>query len=588
MQSIRSFFNSRWESLQAYPAAYICAVGIAIAGVILNHQPDSINVYNSLNSTLARIIVTGLFMLPLAIAPVVRSDNRKSGRQWLAFVLGAVYFWFLPTSIQAPMETERIWMILSVLFARSISLCGIAYHHRQDQDTVREGSWEFLSKLAIALVSAVIIGGGVAISVVSIEYLFDLQVNDTTYTDIWLCAFALVGSTVRLVSLSDRDKQTNYMQLLRFFGLYIFLPLAILYACILLLYALQIAITQELPRGVVTWMVVGYTCFGMIGYLFTYMLRRDYASVKRIHQGYFISVLVFSILLFVAIGVRINEYGLTSPRYLIVAFGLWMVIMSIISLTKAKYSLTAIVSTLVILLGISTFGPQSASQLPIDLQYKKIIRLLETNNLLVDGYIQPLAVRVDASDPESVAPYIKDIYHTADYLAQQKNSSILANLSTGQVFTQLLGTNQRSVAETFMVALGVDRISSVAVGGDGDEYINYYYGGNVKALDISDYSYIIPLAIESKQISPVSGMQLVFVDGDKGHIKIAVGKKSYDIDLHKHINTIREASKKTDGSTPALEIVGSNYVIILTEFGAQQTATDTYTINSYGGYMLLK
>gem|GEM_PF-6144366 len=52
---------------------------------------------------------------------------------------------------------------------------------------------------------------------VSIEYLFDLQVNDTTYTDIWLCAFALVGSTVRLVSLSDRDKQTNYMQLLRFF-----------------------------------------------------------------------------------------------------------------------------------------------------------------------------------------------------------------------------------------------------------------------------------------------------------------------------------------------------------------------------------
>ena len=112
--------------------------------------------------------------------------------------------------------------------------------------------------------------------------------------------------------------------------------------------------------------------------------------------------------------------------------------MSIVSLTKAKYSLTAIVSTLVILLGISTFGPQSASQLPIDLQYKKIIRLLETNNLLVDGYIQPLTVRIDASNPESVAPYIKDIYHTADYLVQQQNSSILANLTTGKVFEQLL------------------------------------------------------------------------------------------------------------------------------------------------------
>ena len=157
MQSIRSFFNSRWESLQTYPAAYICAVGIAIAGVVLNHQPDSLNVYNSLNSILARSIVTGLFMLPLAIAPVLRSDKRTSGRQWLVFALGAVYFWFLPTSISAAMQTEQLWMQLSVLFARSIPLCGIAYLHRQDQDTVREGSWEFLSKLAIALVSAVII-----------------------------------------------------------------------------------------------------------------------------------------------------------------------------------------------------------------------------------------------------------------------------------------------------------------------------------------------------------------------------------------------------------------------------------------------
>lgn len=91
-----------------------------------------------------------------------------------------------------------------------------------------------------------------------------------------------------------------------------------------------------------------------------------------------------------------------------------------------------------ILLGISTFGPQSASRLPIDLQYKKIIRLLETNNLLVDGYIQPLAVRVDASNPENTPAYIQDIYHAADYLAQQQNASILANLSTGKAYEQIL------------------------------------------------------------------------------------------------------------------------------------------------------
>lgn len=154
MQSIRSFFNNRWGSLQAYPAAYICAIAIALSGVVLNHL-DSGN--SNIGHILARTIVAGVFTLPLAIAPVIWSENRKSNRQRLALVLGALYFLFLPSSIDDATLTQQLRMKLSVLFARSIPLCGIACLHRQEQDTVREQSWQLLSRLAIALISAVIV-----------------------------------------------------------------------------------------------------------------------------------------------------------------------------------------------------------------------------------------------------------------------------------------------------------------------------------------------------------------------------------------------------------------------------------------------
>lgn len=588
MQSIHSFFNNRLESIKNYPGAYLCALGIAIVGMILNHNSNRNNM--ELNNILARLLASGLFVLPLmTVAPLLKQINTgfPTSYTWRgqldALILWAIYFFFLPEQINNSFGAEQMRVALSVLFTWTIPLLVIAFSAKKDQNEVRWWSWQFLFTLFIAWISAVIVGWGIAASVASIEYLFDLQVNSTIYTDIWICAFALAGVTVWLVGLCDEEKTLIYSKLLRFFWLYIFLPLATLYACILLVYGLKIAISQELPRGVISWMVIGYSTFGLIAYLFTYILKRDYKWIQKIHNRYFISLIVFSILLFVAIGVRIGEYGLTSPRYLIVMFGLWIVAISIVSFVNPKYSLTAIVWLFVILLWISTFGPRSAVNLPTQLQYQKLVKLLESNNFLVNGYIQTPTSRVDAS--QGLTGNIEIIYQTADYLAQERGASVFQPLFSASAFEHLSGTNRYEVGEQFMVAIGVDNatVNSISDSLD-DGYINFYYDGQSKALDISDYSYIIPLTYNIDQLTTPEGIKVSLVNDDMGRIIIIAGNKTYDINLYEHLGYIRAAH----GWGPSLELKGANYTIILNEFTAQEKVAGEYSVKSYGGYVLVK
>ena len=97
------------------------------------------------------------------------------------------------------------------------------------------------------------------------------------------------------------------------------MPLAGLYALILLTYGLKILATGVWPQGVVVWMVLGYMAFGVVAYVLTYPLRSQYAWLRKIHLAYFISLLLFSFLLFASIGMRVSQYGLTTERYLVIA-----------------------------------------------------------------------------------------------------------------------------------------------------------------------------------------------------------------------------------------------------------------------------
>ena len=83
--------------------------------------------------------------------------------------------------------------------------------------------------------------------------------------------------------MHDDRQAREYNSVFRFFGLYIFVPLAVLYAMILCAYGLKILVTGVWPHDLIVWMVIGYMIFGLVAYVLTHPLD-DYKRLSRVHQ----------------------------------------------------------------------------------------------------------------------------------------------------------------------------------------------------------------------------------------------------------------------------------------------------------------
>jgi predicted neutral ceramidase superfamily lipid hydrolase len=85
-------------------------------------------------------------------------------------------------------------------------------------------------------------------SIGSVDYLFDIDIYYKRYQYIGVISFCIVGVSIVLTNLATTKQVDDYPKILRFFGLYIFLPLAIVYAVILMSYGAKILITQTWPK----------------------------------------------------------------------------------------------------------------------------------------------------------------------------------------------------------------------------------------------------------------------------------------------------------------------------------------------------
>lgn len=604
MIHLRSFFKEWFDSLKRYPGTYLMALLIAIVGMRTNHITNgnyngdlTWGRYEDLENILMCLWVSGLFALPLMIVwPLMRQIKSSLSQHYaiiwqaLALLFWLLFYLCLPQDFDSMFGSKQAWMMLSLIFAWFMPLVWIVYAAR-DQKLIWWWTQQFVFRLVIGVISAAIVGWGISASLFSIENLFDVVIDSQVYVDVWIAAFALLGASVWLTHLRDIPEERDYNKLFRFFWLYIFLPLAGLYALILLTYALQIAFTGVLPRGIISRMVIGYTAFGMAWYLLTYPLRGDFGWLRKVHMAYFISLLLFVILLFIAIGLRIDQYGLTTERYLVTIFGIWIVVISWISLLKPSYSLSAIVVAFVIWLFVSAYGPQSASNLPQTTQYNKLVSLLETNEFLQDGHIVPHEVKLEVNDMYRLTWDIDRIYKTASYLGQEQGPEVFKPLYAWTGFEQLSWTTSRTVAEQFMVSLGVDNKFANAIWGQGEPAgsINYYVDSINYPVDVSGYSLFVPVS-PAVSINASTGMSVAYSGENKTIITISLANKTIIIDLQDHLEYIRGVAQvwfNDITKRPLLEINWSDYKLILTQFSAERI-TDGYKVYGYAWYVFIK
>ncbi len=144
-------------------------------------------------------------------------------------------------------------------------------------------------------------------------------------------------------------------------------------------------------------MVIGFSVFGYILYIFSHPIGTSDSLIQRVRRYFPFAVIPQVFMLFYAIYLRIAQYDLTMNRYFVVVFGLWLLGISVYySLAKSTRLVYLPVSLALITLVIS-LGPWSVYQLPVSRQYDRLITNLEMAHIYSGESIVPLSKVEDIS-----------------------------------------------------------------------------------------------------------------------------------------------------------------------------------------------
>jgi len=269
-----------------------------------------------------------------------------------------------------------------------------------------------------------------AIGITAVHTLFDLSGYFTSeiYWDWAILALSVITPLFALNKIpKKREFNSNYFNENPFFSFlvkYIAIPFIYIYFIILYLYSAKVLMNfSEWPKGEVTWMVIWFSIFGYLIYIFSYIFEEKNSFIKAFRKYFPIAVIPQIFMLFYAIYLRINQYDITINRYLVVVFGIWLLLISIYYVLSKKKYLGNLMVLLTLFTVIISVGPWSVYQLPESRQLERLKNNLIEANILQNWKIIPLNKYNQIDNDLS-----KQIYDGINYLCDFDNCSKIKEL----------------------------------------------------------------------------------------------------------------------------------------------------------------
>ena len=250
------------------------------------------------------------------------------------------------------------------------------------------GFWEYNKLLFLRILTAglyaAVLFAGLSIALVAVNGLFNVKIESAVY--LRLLTVVGIGFTTLFFLAgvpADFNKintiQDPYPKGLKIFTQYVLIPLLSIYLVILLVYEAKILVSWELPKGMVSTLILGYSVFGVLSLLLVYPIKEQEGNgwIRLFSRWFYLMMIPLVVLLLLAVWKRVGNYGITEPRYILIILALWLSIITGYFLISRKDNIKIIPVSLCILALLATYGPQSAFSVS---RYSQIQRLKKLIN----------------------------------------------------------------------------------------------------------------------------------------------------------------------------------------------------------------
>ncbi len=486
LASLETILDRFWNTFQRFPLSIITAIAGTITLMIMLNVNDW-----DMEQDLIRVTLACIVVMPALIAVGTFGEARRlsSVGIWVmkAVVLAlGVVFWLTVDHLEGykyPVVFLLLVLATHLMVAFAPWIGG-----------KKEGFWQYNKQLFLQILVAVIYSGvlfaGLAIAILAVDQLFNANIDEETY----LRLFFFIGgifNTIFFLSGVPRDFQAlesdeSYPKGLKIFTQYVLLPLVFIYLLILYAYMAKILIQAEWPVGWVSILVLCFSIAGIFSFLLIYPLRdkQEERWISVFNRWFYIALIPLTVMLFVAIFKRLQQYGFTEERYFVLLLAFWLTGIIAYFLISKKDDIRVIPVSLFVL---SIAGVFTAFPIARMSQLNRFEAMLEKYDLLENGKIKLGEKQPDfemEKDLSSIFDFLddrEDMAYIQPYVSFALDS-LDAEVNKGRKRGGRLGSR-------VMSELGMTYRSKYSnAPNSGNEFETYsYYGPANESFEVSGY-----------------------------------------------------------------------------------------------------
>lgn len=395
LPSINYLITSAKKSFLRFPLTIIASLIAVILGIyLIEFNKDITNIFPYINIMLCMSIGIPLFFCATIIANKKKFDRKNILiiNVLVSVILIAIYFTF-PNSESTHNTTLPYikYGLYNITCHLLVSIIPFTFNKQLN------GFWHYNKILFIRILTSILYSGfiyiGLIIALTALHLLFDVKIHEELYFEIWIVTIGFFNTWFFVSGIPSDfdhlDEIYDYPKGLKTFSQFVLLSLLGLYLIILYTYGTKILVTWDWPKGIVSYLIIFVSIIGILTFLLLhpYGFQKENIWIKKASKGYYFILIPLLLILFIAIFMRLNDYGITINRYSILMLGVWL---SIVCLYTAlgKTNIKFIPTSLAIVLILISFGPWGMFSVSEKSQVNRLKNILEKSKILVDGKIQ--------------------------------------------------------------------------------------------------------------------------------------------------------------------------------------------------------
>ena len=404
------------KALKLYPVSLsISAVITALTfvsiyittGKYLDYETPNHQYWNDLLQQVAHwiLVLSFVYVLSIGVANAIRINPSWKRYRWIgygtALTVGILLHFLIPVGFKEPTGSagtfDFLWLDIFI-YGLSAHLVAAILPFIRSKRNSNQLLWRYnqglLTQFIVAGLYAGILYGGIALSIFTFNLLIIKgAIPDEFFAYMAALVFILGHAFIFAINCTEDgenwvEEQHNYTKVLKNLVRYILIPIIALYLIILYMYMAKITWLWSLPKGIVSLMTMVFSVVGYFTVLISYpfQFEEDNKWLSNVYRRFSWLLLPLMPLLFIALYVRISEYGFTELRVALTYLDVWLLLITGYYAFVKKPNILVLPLTLLVLTLAARFLPKyNFHRWSVESQETRLLGYLSTLNMYNEG-----------------------------------------------------------------------------------------------------------------------------------------------------------------------------------------------------------